>query len=54
MWGDALCDLADVVRRQAGTAPARLLLEEALDLYRRKQHLVAIGRTEDLLAALAR
>jgi predicted ATPase/DNA-binding SARP family transcriptional activator len=53
MWADALCDLAEVIRQRGGTAPARGLLEEARDLYRRKQHLVATRRTEDLLAALA-
>jgi tetratricopeptide (TPR) repeat protein len=52
MWGDALCDLAKVRLQANGPTAAVQLLTEALDLYDRKQHLVAAQRTKDLLAAL--
>ncbi|MDX6425093.1 MAG: hypothetical protein QOD52_498, partial [Gaiellaceae bacterium] len=52
MWGDALCDLAEVRRLAHGPTAATPLLTQALDLYGRKQHLVAIQRTKDLLVAL--
>jgi Flp pilus assembly protein TadD len=52
MWGDALSDLASVLRRANRVAEARSLLTAALELYRQKQHLVAIDRTEDLLRVL--
>jgi tetratricopeptide (TPR) repeat protein len=54
MWGDSLCDLASVLQRSGRTAEARQRLGEALELYRQKQHLVAIDRTEDLLKVLVR
>jgi hypothetical protein len=52
MWADALCDLAEVRRLAHGATAATPLLRQALDLYGRKQHSVAIRRTEDLLVAL--
>jgi tetratricopeptide (TPR) repeat protein len=54
MWGDALGDLAAVLRCSDRVHEARQLLTQALELYRQKQHLVAIRRTEDLLALLVR
>jgi DNA-binding SARP family transcriptional activator len=54
MWGDALSDLASVLRQSNRAAEARRRLGEALELYRQKQHLVAIRRTEDLLKILVR
>jgi hypothetical protein len=52
MWGDSLCDLAEIRRLANGATAATPLLTQALDLYVRKQHFVAIQRTKDLLAAL--
>ncbi|HEX4679659.1 MAG TPA: BTAD domain-containing putative transcriptional regulator [Gaiellaceae bacterium] len=52
MSGDALCDLAAVRLLADGVAEARHLLEEALQAYRQKQHLVAIAQTENLRSAL--
>ena len=52
MRGDALSALAEVLHRRDETAEARQLLTQALELYQGKQHLVAIRRTEDLLARL--
>jgi Flp pilus assembly protein TadD len=52
MWGDALSDLASVLRQADRVDEARSLLGEALELYTQKQHLVAIRRTEDLLRVL--
>jgi tetratricopeptide (TPR) repeat protein len=52
MWADALCDLAEVRRLAHGATAATPLLTQALDLYVRKQHSVAIRRTKDLLLAL--
>ena len=54
MWGDAVTDLASVLRRSGRIDEARRLLGEALELYGQKQHLVSIGRTEDLLRVLVR
>jgi tetratricopeptide (TPR) repeat protein len=52
MRGDALSALAEVLQGRGGRAEARRLLSQALELYRDKQHLVAIRRTVDLLATL--
>jgi tetratricopeptide (TPR) repeat protein len=52
MWGDALRQLADILARTGRASAARELLEEALVLYRQKQHIVAARGAEDQLAHL--
>jgi len=52
MSGDAYCDLAAVLLVAGQIDEARSLLEEALQAYRQKQHLVAIDRTGNLLETL--
>jgi hypothetical protein len=52
MAGDALCDLAAVLLVAGQIDEARSLLEEALQAYTQKQHLVAIDRTGNLLKTL--
>ena len=52
MSGDSYCDLAAVLRCGGRVDEARRLLEEALQAYRQKQHIVAIGRTGNLLDRL--
>jgi predicted ATPase/DNA-binding SARP family transcriptional activator len=52
MAGDAYCDLAAVLRVAGRGDEARSLLEEALQAYKQKRHLVAIDRTENLLETL--
>ena len=44
--------LAEILHGNGNSAEARALLGEALDLFRAKQHLVSIKRTEDLLTKL--
>jgi tetratricopeptide (TPR) repeat protein len=53
MHGDALSALAEVFRVNGNPTEARALLADALELYRAKEHLVAIQRTENLLEKLA-
>jgi tetratricopeptide (TPR) repeat protein len=52
MHGDALSALAEVLESQGEAADASALLVEALELYRAKNHVVSIKRTEDLLTKL--
>jgi predicted ATPase/DNA-binding SARP family transcriptional activator len=52
MSGDASCDLAAVLLVAGRADEARSLLEEALQAYNQKQHLVAIDRTGNLLETL--
>jgi tetratricopeptide (TPR) repeat protein len=52
MLGDALCDLAAVLLADGRVDEARGALEEALQAYEQKQHLVAIDRTGNLLKTL--
>jgi predicted ATPase/DNA-binding SARP family transcriptional activator len=52
MAGDALCDLAAVLLVAGQIDETRSLLEEALQAYTQKQHLVAIDRTGNLLKTL--
>src|SRR4029077_14026669 len=52
MHGDALSAFAEVLYGNGNSTEARALLAEALELYRAKQHLVAIQRTENLLEKL--
>ena len=52
MRANAISDLADVLHRRGRRTDAHRLLEEALRLYRRKKHRVAVGRTQDLLTTL--
>jgi predicted ATPase/DNA-binding SARP family transcriptional activator len=52
MRGDAVSELADILRRTGRGAAAGGLLEEALELYRRKQHRVAIDRTVKAITSL--
>jgi tetratricopeptide (TPR) repeat protein len=52
MHGDALTSFAEVLLGNGNPEEPRALLDEALALYRAKQHLVAIGRTENLLSKL--
>ena len=52
MHGDALSALAEVLDETGDAAGARVLLEEALELFRAKEHLIAIRRTKDLLDKL--
>jgi hypothetical protein len=51
--GDTLLDLAEVLRRAGRSAETPPLVEEALRLYERKQHLVGIERARRLLAEVA-
>ncbi|NUR78032.1 MAG: hypothetical protein HOQ28_17305, partial [Thermoleophilia bacterium] len=53
MHGDALSALAEALLGNGNAAEARAVYAEALELYRAKQHLVSIARTENLLANLA-
>lgn len=50
--GDALYDLAEVLRRQGKLEEARFAAAEALERYRQKGHLVAARSTQQLLAKL--
>jgi tetratricopeptide (TPR) repeat protein len=52
MHGDALTALAEVLDGDGNSAEARALLGEALELFRAKEHLVSIKRTENLLTKL--
>jgi tetratricopeptide (TPR) repeat protein len=52
MHGEALTALAEVLRENGSPGEARALLNEALELFRAKQHLVSSKRTEDLLTKL--
>ena len=52
MHGDALTALAEILHGNGNSAEARALLGEAIGLFRAKQHLVSIKRTEDLLTKL--
>jgi predicted ATPase/DNA-binding SARP family transcriptional activator len=52
MRGDAVGELAGILRRTGRAAAAGDLLEEALELYRQKQHRVAIARTERVITSL--
>jgi DNA-binding SARP family transcriptional activator len=52
MHGDALTALAEVLEGDGNSAEARALLGEALELFRAKEHLVSIKRTENLLTKL--
>jgi class 3 adenylate cyclase/tetratricopeptide (TPR) repeat protein len=54
MRGDAMRDLADVLLRRGRPDDARRLLEQALRLYRRKQHEVAVRKTKESLTTLVR
>jgi predicted ATPase/DNA-binding SARP family transcriptional activator len=52
MHGDALSALAEVVQRNGNAAEAKALLEEALQLYRAKEHLVSTKRCQNFLTKL--
>jgi predicted ATPase len=52
MHADALSALAEVLHCNGNPGEARALLAEALELFRAKQHLVAIKRTKNLLENL--
>jgi tetratricopeptide (TPR) repeat protein len=52
MRGDAVGELAGILQRTGRAAAAGELLEEALDLYRQKQHRVAIDRIERAITSL--
>jgi hypothetical protein len=54
MRGDALRALADVVARRGRGDEARRLLTRALDLYRRKGHVVAVAQTRAAISACPR
>jgi DNA-binding SARP family transcriptional activator len=54
MWGDALADLAEVLRHAGRPGEAVPLLEEALQLYERKGNTVSAGRVRELLATPGR
>jgi class 3 adenylate cyclase/tetratricopeptide (TPR) repeat protein len=49
LYGDALADLAEVLRLSGREAEAQPVLEEALALFERKGDRVSSGRTRDLL-----
>jgi tetratricopeptide (TPR) repeat protein len=52
MRGDAVGELAGILQRTGRAAAAGELLEEALELYRQKQHRVAIDRIERAITSL--
>ena len=53
MCGDALSDLAEVLKRAGRPREAAALAEEALELYLRKGNVVASRKAQDVLASLA-
>jgi tetratricopeptide (TPR) repeat protein len=52
MWGDALCDLADVLEHAGRAAEALPLLDEAVQLYDTKGNIVAAERARHARDAL--